>query len=134
MKISIHFRSLIACIALFSMLFMQLAVASYNCPMTMTGSDNMSAQNSVQMTMSDCAGMDSEMPTLCHVHAYGDVAKQSLDKSELPTVSPFLLAGFVLVLQPIHQDQATFESHDVPLDLTRITSPPTTIRHCCFRI
>lgn len=135
MKLSRPHRLLTALIVLFSMLFTQLAVASYVCPGHMTGSEisAVSGDNSSVM-MADCAGMDKEQPALCHAHAEDPYAKQSLDKPQVPDVHPFVFAGLTLTLQVIdiaglqqqHQPQLSY--------LARSSAPPIAIRNCCFRI
>ena len=125
MKLSRPSRFAAALVALFSILFMQLAVAGYVCP------DSASAYSGHQ-GMSNCEGMDAKQPGLCHAHAHpGD---QSLDKSGLPPVQPFVAAALTLVFRNI---QAVHHSTAIQLDpplLTRTTVPPLSIRNCCFRI
>jgi hypothetical protein len=135
MRSSRQIRFVAALIALFSMLFMQLAVASYACPGMRTGQGNpasaMSAGSTTQ-TMSGCAGMDMEQPGLCH--AQDQAGNQSLDKPDLPQVHPFMAAGLMQAL--IYVD-ATYRSPPTApraLVLTRTTAPPLSIRNCCFRI
>ena len=128
MKFIFHLRMTIACFALFSMLFMQLAAASYTCPM-MTMDFSANADYSA---MTDCDGMDVPQPTLCHTHANGEAAKQVLDRSELPLVAPFVAARFTLTLAVI--DVMPVITAPTSLLLVRSTSPPLAIRHCCFRI
>jgi len=130
MKIFTQFRTLIACFALFSMLFMQLAVAAHNCPMVVVD------VNSVT-TMLNCHGMhgmDKEQSVLCHIHAAGDEAKQSLDKLDLPQVPPFVPAGLVLAIQVVDVAKLSSVIQPVSISFIRSTSPPVAILHCCFRI
>jgi hypothetical protein len=138
MKFSSQSRFVAACIALFSMLFMQLAVASYTCPGMTMGNESASAVMSSdgvdQMAMTGCEGMDMEQPTLCHAHAYGEAARQSLDKSELPPVQPFVPAGLVLSLLVADIASVPSFAPHTSILLTRTTAPPVAIRHCCFRI
>jgi hypothetical protein len=126
-------RSIAAIIALFSMLFMQLAMASYVCPgmgeVTIAVSMADNAQN-----MANCHGMDMNQPVLCHAHAHDQAGKQSLDKPELPTVSPFLPAELMLTLDVVQETSIQDPVfHGSPL-LNRATAPPISIRNCCFRI
>ena len=134
MKIPAYLRYLIACFALLSMLFMQLAVAAYTCPMATQSGQEMSVQHLVPVVMSNCAGMDNEMPVLCHVHAYGDAAGQSLDRTALPALAPFLPVQLGQLFSGAHLDQSIGNFQAVALDLTRRLFPPAAIRHCCFRI
>jgi hypothetical protein len=128
-------RSVAALIALFSVLFMQLAVAGYVCPAHQTGQANesmtLSASASVQAS-SGCKGMDIDQPSLCHAHA--QVGSQSLDKPELPQVQSFATIRGSLIERPAdagHRSPAA--QSQFPL-LTRATAPPLAIRNCCFRI
>lgn len=84
--------------------------------------------------MPNCDGMDPEQETLCHAYAYGEPAKQSLEKTPVPVVPPFVpvelvlsLAIFVVIVLP---DLPAYP----PIALTRTSSPPIAIRNCCFRI
>ena len=94
----------------------------------------MSAQVSAPMVMSNCTGMDSEMPVLCHVHADDEVAGQSSDKPALPAIAPFFPTQLSQLLSAVNPDQVIGNSQDVPLDLTRRIFPHAAIRHCCLRI
>jgi hypothetical protein len=123
-------RVVAALIALFSMLFMQLAVASYACPgvqaaMTDAMSDDAAA-------MPDCEDDGASRSALCHAHCQD--GKSSLDKPEVRTVAPAagLLSAIVVAADPAPPGrQAGFDS---PSLLRRTTAPPISIRHCCFRI
>jgi hypothetical protein len=123
-----------ALIALFSMLFMQLAVASYACPTSKIaafGTIGSAASGAAQHAMPGCADMDMEQPSLCHAHE--QVGTQSLDKPDLPQVQPFTAAGFSqLLLPPRIIIPASIVANEVIL--TRAAAPPLSIQHCCFRI
>ncbi len=135
MKISRTSRLVAAFLALVSMLFMQLAVASYVCPGHTTGSGTSGlARDISSAAMLDCAGMDQEQPALCHAHAEDSSTKQSLDKPQAPDVQPFVLAGLTQTLQLIDIVSLPQEHHAHSLHLARSTAPPITIRNCCFRI
>lgn len=137
MKLPYPSRLVVACIALISMLFMQLAVASYTCPGMAMESNGMSTYMSDQiepMAMTGCDGMDMEQPSLCQTHAFGDATKQSLDKHESPQVQPFVPAGFVQALPVVEAVKGADTDTRPSALLTRITAPPIAIQHCCFRI
>lgn len=123
MKIRRRSRIVTALVTLFSLLFMQLAVASYSCP---SGANPMA-------TGADCAGMDASQPSLCKAKAIDQVAKQSLDKPDAPPVLPFVpldFAGTVLLpaWTPVPAEGAA-----APPDWGRPVAPPHAITHCCFR-
>jgi hypothetical protein len=130
MKLARPLRVVAALIAVFSMLFMQLAVAAYACPMETAG--NAKASVEMRQAMPDCSGMDMQQATLCAVHAHP--SDQSLDRPQLPAVSPFVASGLVATL--VQAEVAIAPAFSLPNDtfLIRSTSPPLAIRHCCFRI
>lgn len=135
MKISRTSRLVAAFLALVSMLFMQLAVASYVCPGRAAGSGMAGLSRDIgSAAMADCVGMDKEQPALCHAYAEDSYAKQSLDKPQTPDVQPFVLAGLTQTLQLIDIFSLPQEHHAHSLHLIRSTAPPITIRNCCFRI
>ena len=124
MKLSLHSRLLIVCVALFGMLFMQLSVAATVCPML---------YSAVQV-MPDCDGMDMPHLTPCQTHAAGDAVKQSPDKSELPQIQPFVSGQLVQEIQ-----LSDYREHALAAPLAQALSnyplsPPVAILHCCFRI
>lgn len=128
-------RLVAAAITLFSILFMQLAVAAYACPALSVQHESEVARMSAYAPpdeMPACDEMDPVQPSLCD--AYHQPDSQSLDKPGAPPVQPFLAIGFGLPLLPLdvaYQPDST--SANRPF-LTRTTSPPLAIRHCCFRI
>ena len=118
-------------IAVISLLFTQLALASYVCP-GLVPSQQVSAAGGDMQAMAGCAGMDLEQPGLCR--ALDQTGQQSLDKPDFPHVPPFIATGPVLVLvaPDINVPPAAAALDSVLL--TRTTAPPLSIRHCCFRI
>lgn len=142
MKLTRPSRLFAACIMLFGMLFMQLAVAAYACPGLMTSGEmqqletqpvmQMAAMDMNAAEMSGCTGADQVQPNLCHAHDH--VGDQSSDKPNVPAVSSFIPTTLVVTLgtvdsvQPSHAPTAHSDS------LTRTTAPPLSIQHCCFRI
>ena len=123
--------------AIFSMLFMQLAIASYACP-TMSPSaaavaaDAASAAMHQAMPGCKAMGMDTAQPSLCHAHE--QAGTQSLDKPDLPQVPPFMAIGLAMTVVPM---APAFTSALIGADdllLARPTAPPLAISNCCFRI
>jgi hypothetical protein len=131
MKLSRAHRFVAALIAVVSLLFAQLALASYVCPVTAAPAMTVMADDGMQ-EMTDCTGMDMQQPSLCHAHSHA--GHQSLDKPDLPQVAPFVAIGPVLTVLP---PDTLLPAAAAPSDdtfLTRATAPPLAIRHCCFRI
>lgn len=137
MKLSRPSRLVAVFIALFSMLFMQLALASYACPGMVMESSQDKAQVSPftdNTSMPGCEGMDQEQPGLCHAHAQGEWSKQSLDKPSMPDVQVFTPAGMVLVVEVADFTMAMPQTAPASRLLSHTTAPPIAIRNCCFRI
>jgi hypothetical protein len=134
MKLSRRSRFVAVLIALFSMLFMQLAVASCACSaMTIGLLESMSASaDADNRSMPGCEGMDMGQSKLCHAH--DQAGKQSPDKSELPNIQPFVAASLALVFRNIEAAYDSIAIRPRSAALTRTTAPPIPIRNCCFRI
>ena len=135
MKTSQTLRLLTAIVAIFSMLFMQLAVASYACPETSSGSkNNVASATGMAGDMANCDGMDPTQSTLCHTVAHGELTKQSLDKTPVSDVPPFVPVALMLDLQIFVLLALPALQAYPPIALTRTSAPPIAIRNCCFRI
>jgi hypothetical protein len=135
MKLSRPSRFVAALIALFSVLYMQFAVASYACPGLTMDHANESvtmAADGGDESMDGCMGMDKEQPSLCH--AYDQAGHQSLDKPTVPPLEAFIPVGLVLTLVITDTAVLPIHAHAEPSLLARATAPPLSIRNCCFRI
>jgi hypothetical protein len=76
-----------------SLLFSQLALASYVCP----GQADAAAMAAMMAAGEPCEGMDQAQPVLCHQHSAG--AAQSFEPVKLPTASqPMVVQVLVLPL------------------------------------
>ncbi|RJG24683.1 hypothetical protein [Massilia cavernae] len=128
-------RAIAALIALVCLLFTQLAVAAYACPNLLAGRSG-AHTSSRAPGMEDMPGcsepMDMEQPNLCHAHA--QVGNQSLDKPTVPPVQPFMPLALAQAIVFVEAEYAPPAASGQSSSLTRITSPPASIRHCCFRI
>jgi hypothetical protein len=123
-------RLITAAITLFSILFMQLAVAAYACPAL--GVQHASAAARMSADMPGCHEMDPVRPSLCD--AYHQADSQSLDKPAPPALPPFLAVGFGQPLLSLDLSPPADITFADPPFLKRTTAPPLAIRHCCFRI
>ena len=97
-----------------SLLFSQLALASYVCP----SQADAGAMMAMMAAGEPCEGMDQAQPVLCHQHSVG--AAQSFDAVKLPTASlPMVVQVLVLplVLQAV-------ESVAVPVAAAPEAQPP----------
>lgn len=127
MKLRRSHRIVAALVALFSLLFMQLAVAAYACPML---SHEMAAP--MPMPMADCHGVDKQNPSLCHAHA--EAGKQSRDKPPTPAVQPFIAAAVLVEVAGLDRLMAPSVSTAPSSVPAAGPAPPLAILHCCFRI
>lgn len=135
MKLRRPTRFLAALVALFGMLFMQLAVAGYVCETTpadtIVSAEQEMQSGSSMSGMPDCGGLDQEQPGLCNAHA--QTGDQSLDKPSSPGVAQFVPAALTAVSEPSHLALApTLPQHQPPA-LARSIAPPLSISNCCFR-
>lgn len=128
-------RLITALFALLSLLFMQLAVASYACPGTGTTAGEVAhvavmAEVGAHCEESMALDLDDVQPSLCHAHC--QPGEQSAAKYELP--SPVAIGAlpvrFALpMIVPVFSGTSLQAPH-----LKHTTAPPVAIRHCCFRL
>lgn len=134
MKLSRGSRLIAALVTLFSMLFMQVALAGYACPGYKTGQDHDVAavsQGASDMAMPGCEQVDLVQPNLCQ--ATIQIAHQSLDKPQAPHVHAFvpittmLVTGASTLYRPITGSlKAEWPRHP--------TAPPISTLHARLRI
>jgi hypothetical protein len=123
---------LIAKIGIAAVLFTQLAVAAYACPV-LTGPDhNMSARMAADghAAMPGCEKADAGNPNLCLQHCHAGI--QSVESApQLPMpASPAMLLTLVAAAQPV----ASFGITALSVLAERETSPPPLIRFRVLRI
>ena len=125
-------RLVTALFALLSLLFMQLAVASYVCPGTASKVAEVAAMAEADMPCAESMtlAMDESQPNLCHAHC--QAGQQTADRYELPAPVVMVTLPADFTLPPTAQ---VFLG--APLQaphLKRTTAPPVAIRNCCFRL
>lgn len=122
-----RFRSFAALLALVGVLFSQLALAAYACPMESL------AQAAAMAEMDGeggCCGqsVDGNNPVLCQAHC--QQGKQTLDKPSFSVPDP----GPATSVLPIAAEARPPDlSGALPLLLARETVPSLAVRLCCFR-
>ena len=125
-------RLLTMLIALVSLLFMQLALASYSCPgaasrVAETGTRALTGMPCEETT---AGAMDQQQPGLCHAHCQAE--HQSADKYQV--LAPAMQIELATSLIPPRLIPVPLGAPlQAPL-LTRTTAPPLAVRYCCFRI
>ena len=132
MRNSRRTRFLTALVALFSLLFMQLAVAAYACPNLAPVQQRAAMLDASGQPMLDCPNVDKQSPNLCQAHT--QKAAQSIDKADPPSIQPFTAIGLIFhVVMPEAPAESGPGIAAVSLQV-RTTAPPISIRNCCFRL
>jgi hypothetical protein len=118
---------LLACAGLFAVVFAQLAVSAYACPMLVGAIAHVQAAE----TPPPCHDMDKGgQPALCEQHC--ENGQQNVgDFLSANDTHPFI-AAFVVTLDAA--SPAVRESVFAPLHLRYPHLPPLTLRNCCLRI
>ena len=119
-------RLLTVFLALFSLLFMQLAVAGYACPVEIKAV-------AVMESAMPCAGemvVDTEQLALCHAHCQS--SQQSLEKAQTHSPTGAVVTGVAYPIEPTEVNGSVPQGY-MPSQL-RTTALPMAIRNCCFRI
>ena len=110
-------RRFAAVFVLFALLFSQLAVAAYACPMPMES-----------QPMAGCDEMPSmDLPNVCERHCHD--AQQVQSNAPMP---PGFVPSFIAVLEPPALAAPRDEWRTPGLE--RPCFPPPSLRHCCLRI
>lgn len=130
-----RYRFITVLLALMSLLFSQLALASYVCP---AGDSRAAVAQAVAKTGMPCAEsmgmlMDEAQPHLCRAHCQADqTVQQKAEALQIPVLAS--LPGWGADgLRPHRLDARAGVSVQPPI-LRRTTAPPLAIRHCCFRL
>lgn len=116
--------------ALVSLLFSQLAVASYVCPVRGTASEVAAMAQAAMPCAGDMGMVDEDQAGLCHAHCQS--AQQSVDKVQVPAPTGAIATGFTYTIEPA-QAATPDRRAQAPL-LLRSTAPAIAVRNCCFRI
>lgn len=140
MSTSRHLHRLIARLLIGVLVFVQVAVAAYACPImpagpTIEGMADAAAMDGSQTPALDSKPgtlhLDSSQPNLCAAHC--QTGQQNTDGKPAPTVSP----AFLVTLYPVAPAAPSALSALAPSmvdDPPKAARPPLTILHCCYRI
>ena len=124
-----------ALITLVSLLFMQLAVASYVCPGALQKIAGVAALSNAVVPcadlMSQNMGVDNTQPNLCK--AYCEAGQQSADTYQVTPLASVLPVRGLLIAPTVASRNLPGLFLQTPL-LVRATAPPLIVRNCCFRI
>lgn len=124
-RVTCKFVSLFSIVAI---VFAQLAVAAYACPMQFHGLGDAGANLSASAP--DASERDSASPALCKKHC--ENGQQNVnDSPQSPASAPFETAQAPTIATQLATPR------DLPAavpSLRHATAPPHSIRNCCFRI
>jgi hypothetical protein len=132
MRYSRRIRLVAALVALWSLLFTQLALAAYDCPQAASAAGQPVHMQAAPEQHAGCATPpERPSPNLCEAH--GQANAQSLDLPAQPLVAPFIPARLVLAIASV--DTPLPPNLEAPASFleTASSSPPISIRHCCLR-
>ena len=132
------FQKIISTLAIIAVLFAQLALSAYACPMQVSAmAHNLTLDETridkASVPATDCEDMDMSPSALCQFHCQN---QQNILNDLPPDLTPYTVAliqvfgGFA----PLPLVAYALASPPAPPWLHRATSPPAEIRNCCFRI
>lgn len=117
-------RRLLAFMALFALLFQQLAMAAYVCPIAAGGEP-------ASMEKAPCHERGAPDGIRCHTHCHPQTA--STDHPPAPSVPAALLPQTTWLRAASRQPELLHG--ELAREVTaRATAPPITVRHCTFQI
>lgn len=121
-------RKLVSLLGIAAVLFAQLAVSAHACPMQLMGPDMVA--DTAGAADENSGGTDTDSPALCQKHC--EHAQQSVNDN--PQTLAFVTFEpafeFTILIDAVARITSTAPSPA----LLHPTSPPLSIRNCCFRI
>ncbi len=121
-------RKLAACIGLTALVFAQLAVSAYACPVLAQAIEAAQAAGTPPCHGTD--GMDNDQPALCQVHCQDGL--QNINDTQPTFTLPGFVSGFIVMIDSAAQQPLPVRPASP--SMLHSTSPPLSIRNCCFRI
>jgi hypothetical protein len=119
-------RPWIALVALFGLLFQQLAMAAYSCPL-----DRDATAAAAAVSNPPCHQSNTTDKARCHEHCHP--LTSSSDHSSPPTVPPAILPPTTWDRTASWQADCAWKDVDREV-IARATAPPLNIQHCTFQI
>lgn len=119
-------RKLTGWISIAAVLFAQIALSAYACPMDqVTASSPVQAQNA---TSDCCSDRVNALAGLCHEHC----KDSKVVGGDVPPMPPGFIASFVLNLPTL--SDASPSGPGLPSQTIQKPSPPLSVLNCCYRI
>jgi hypothetical protein len=128
-------RFLAVAFALTAMLFAQLAVAAYACPVLGASLQSATPASGASAAAEDCCerpATDGEQPALCHAHCQPGAQAFEKPAAAVPVQGP--ASTPVVALAVARQATLRLIPGVQKSLLLRATAPPVALRHCCLRI
>ena len=118
-------RKLASLLGIVAVVFAQLAVSAYACPMQFIGDDD-----AVVAFEPRSSGRDAESPALCKKHC--ENGQQIVNDAPQPLVAVTFAPA--LNVTPATNRAVHLSATAVSPSLLRVTAPPLAVRNCCYRI
>ncbi len=122
------YRKFTSWVGIFTIVFAQLALSAYACPMLLVNVGDRNDTASVSSPTSVYA--DLVLPNLCHEHC-ADEQQNIKDAPQVQAVAEF---GRIFGVTPVMVATTTIPATKITDPLQHGPAPPLTIQHCCFRI
>lgn len=122
------YRKFSGWVGIVAIVFAQLALSAYACPMLFDELGDRTDAASVSSPMSDYP--DFVLPNLCQKHCAD--GQQNINDTPQPQGFALLGGGFIVTL--VIDLPAPIPATVLSNSLLHATSPPLAIQHCCFRI
>lgn len=131
MRPSRRTRLFAALFVLFSLLFTQVALSAYACPLQLPQPAEPRVQSAAMDAMPGCTETDKQAPSLCD--ASTQPASQSAEHGAAPQVQPFIPAR--MLVQVVHAGCLPVSAAPFPSGFLDSPggSPPIAILHCRLR-
>ena len=130
-------HKIVSVLVLMSVLFLQLALSAYACPMQFSAL--LYQTSTIESASSNCddmdmdMGMDMSQPGLCQQHCKNEPQTLSDTPLDLAPVT-FVSSLIVEWREPQSSTSLALATRASTPSLHHATSPPASIQHCCFRI
>ena len=119
------YRKLMGWLGIVAVVFAQIAVSAYACPLQFQG-----LGNSIDTVSVSDACADLVSPNLCKKHC--ENGEQNINDAPEPLACLVLESAFIVALVP--DPHLSSIATALTPSLLRSTSPPLSIRNCCFRL
>ena len=125
--VSLRLKRRFSLLLMLVMTFVPLAQAAYACPLMAQFANEQTLDSAASI---QCDDMDMALGALCKSHC--EAGQQNVNDPYTPLLPMPVAAPFAVFPPPIKLVLLPLASHSP--SLVHATSPPISIRNCCFRI